>query len=370
MTRDSDPGFLRERRRIALIAPPWYPLPPAGYGGIELVVALLARELRRLGHCVTLFGAAGSEPGTVICAPSGWDAELGQPSGVTLELAYLARVFEQLRQVEHVDVVHDHSGHAGLLGSTLLARAPAVHTVHGHLDEPQRAFYSSVGARAGLVAISESQRSTAPELSWVGTVHNAVDVDALRVASRDEKDGFLLCLARICPAKGQSVAIEVARRTGRRLVLAGKVESYEYFRNEVAPHLDGERVRYVPNVAGREKADLLARADALLAPITWAEPFGLSVVEAMASGTPAISFALGAAVELIEEGRTGFVVRDVDAMVAAVSACAELEPMRCASLVRARFDPRAMAGGYMKVYERVIAGADGEELGGRSEDVA
>jgi len=370
MARNRHAGFLTERRRIVLIAPPWYPLPPIGYGGIELVVTLLARELRRHGHSVTLFGAAGSEAGTTVCAPSGWDAELGQPSGVTLELAYLARVFEQLRRIEGVDIVHDHSGHAGLLGSTLLARAAVVHTVHGHLDEPHRAFYASIGGRAALVAISDSQRSTAPELTWTSTVHNAVDIDALRIASRSEKEGFLLCLARICPAKGQSVAIEVARRTGRRLVLAGKVESYEYFRSEVAPHLDGERVRYIPNVAGREKADLLAKADALLAPISWAEPFGLSVVEAMASGTPAISFALGAAVELIEDGRTGFVVHDLDAMVAAVSRCAEIDPIRCASIARSRFDPLSMVNGYLRVYEHVIAGTDGAPLPTQSEEVA
>ncbi len=360
-------GSGRSTLRIAMIAPPWYPLPPSGYGGIELVVSLLVRELRRTGHEVTVFGAAGSDPGTTVLAPAGWAAYLGTIGGPARELTYLAHVFEAIRE-RGFDLVHDHSGFAGLLGSTLLESAPVVHTVHGPVDEPSQALYEAVGERARLVAVSESQRQQAPHLAWVGAVHNAVDVANLRVARREGKGGYLVCLARISPDKGQHTAIEVARRTGLRLILAGKIEENprgrEYFRERVEPHIDGDQIRYLPEVGGVDKADLLARAHALLAPIDWPEPFGLSVAEAMASGTPAISFARGAAPELIDQGRTGFVVCDVDAMVEAVTASAEIDPLVCASLARARFHPAVMASAYRCVYARVLDPAVGAELPG------
>jgi glycosyltransferase involved in cell wall biosynthesis len=350
------------RRCINLIAPPWYPLPPQGYGGIELVVTLLARELRRLGHEVTVYGADGSEPGTTVCAPRALDVHLGRPTGIPWELAYLSRVFERVSAAPRPDVIHDHSGYAGFLGCMLIDRAPVVHTVHGAIEDGDRAFLESVGDRAGLVAISESQRQTAAHLPWIATVHNAVDVDALDVGRPAEKEGYLLCLARICPAKGQHLAIEVARRTGRRLIIAGKVELTEeataYFRHRVEPAIDGSRVIYIHNVGGRQKARLLARATALLAPIAWNEPFGLSVVEAMASGTPAIAFRRGAMRELIREGATGFTTEAVDDMVARVEDADGIDPQRCAEIARQRFSPTAMAAGYLAAYV-VAAGDDG-----------
>jgi glycosyltransferase involved in cell wall biosynthesis len=346
--------------RIAVVAPPWYALPPQGYGGIELVVTLLVRDLRARGHSVLVFGAEGSDLGTIACAPQGWDADLGQPSGSARELTYLARVCRRLGRSGSIDVIHDHSGFAGVLAATLLDVAPVVHTVHGPLFELQRTFYRSLGDSAGLVAISHSQRRSAPALSWLGTVHNAVDVAALRTGTAAERGGYLLCLARVCSDKGQHVAIEVARRTGRRLVLAGKVEDSPegraYFEESIAPFIDGDLVVHIPNVAGVEKADLLARAHALLAPIHWPEPFGLSVAEALVSGTPAISFSLGAASELIDHGTTGFVVDDVDRMVAAVADCTWIDPLACARTGRARFHPRVMGERYLGIYAAVAAG--------------
>jgi glycosyltransferase involved in cell wall biosynthesis len=208
----------------------------------------------------------------------------------------------------------------------------------------------------------------------VGTVYNAVDVARLRLAARDEKESYLVCLARISPDKGQHTAIEVARRTGRRLILAGKIEESargrEYFLEHVEPYVDGDRIRYLADVNALEKADLLARAHALLAPIDWPEPFGLSVAEAMVSGTPAISFALGAAPELIEHGRTGFVVSDVNAMVEAVASSAEIDPLACASVARARFHPVVMADAYQRVYARVLDSPGIAKLPGIAKRVA
>jgi len=342
--------------RIALVAPPWYPVPPHGYGGIELVVSLLDRELRRRGHDVTLFAADGS-PGALPCAPRGWHTELGGLQQGVREATYAATVSRVLGKVGDVDVVHDHAGAATMSLLPIATSAPVLHTVHGPLTEAERTLYSELRDRIGLVAISDSQRSSAADLRWEGRVFNAVDVDNLEVCDPREKEPYLLCLARICEDKGQHVALEVARRAGMRLVLAGKVEATpagaDYFEGEIAPFIDGHSVVHITNVVGAQKARLLARAAALLAPLQWDEPFGLAMVEAMASGTPAIATRRGAAPELIEEGVTGFLGDSVDDMVAAIGHIRDVDPLECAAIARSRFTPAAMADAYLALYERV-----------------
>jgi glycosyltransferase involved in cell wall biosynthesis len=353
-----------KKLNIALISPPWYPVPPHGYGGVELVVSLLATGLRKRGHEVRLFGAEGSESGTIVCAPKEWREDLGLPQMSQREAAYAGRVYRKLRALTEtfgpVDVIHEHSGFVGLLAAQYQSDTPVVHTVHGPLDESERTGYESVVDGAGLVAISQNQRESAPDLSWIGTVHNAVDINALTLGPAEAGEPYLVALARICPEKGQHQAIEVARRAGMKLVLAGKIEntaeSLDYYRRLIGPHIDGDRVVHILNVAGAEKAELLAHATALLAPITWPEPFGLSIVEAMASGTPAIAFNLGAIPELIEEGLTGYVVEDVDAMVDAVRRVREIDPVSCAVRARLLFSPDAMVDSYLEVYRRAMGG--------------
>ena len=343
-----------------LIAPPWYPVPPSGYGGIELVVDLLAEGLQARGWRVTLLAAEGSHHRARVLAPQAWRHDLGGRQERMRELHYAARVAEQLRSIADADVVHDHAGFGTLVAACLTAAAPVVHTVHGALaqEDAQRGLLAELGDAVSLVAISAQQRSSAPELHWTGCVHNAVDTESHVVVPRSEKQGYLLCLARICEDKGQHMAIDVAERADMPLVLAGKVErnaaARDYFERLVRPRL-GEKVRHIPNVAGRAKSDLLARATALLAPAQWDEPFGLSVAEAMVSGTPAISTPRGAAPELIEVGLTGYLAEDVDAMVEAVARSGDIDPHACAEAARRRFGPDAMVDGYVGVYEKVLA---------------
>lgn len=345
---------------VALIAPPWYPVPPVGYGGIELVVSLLARGLRQRGHRVILFAAEDSHDAVVGLAPASWRPDLGAVHTQGLrDVTYAARVNDYLlNHAGHVDLVHDHAGPVMLALAQEMDHAPALHTVHGPVTEALASAVQSLGVGTSLVAISHSQLQPAPWLPWVGVVPNAVDIDALQFLPAGERDHYLLVLARICADKGQHHAIEVARRAGIKLVIAGKVDpgSEEYFETEVAPHLDGRQVTWVENVSGREKTRLLAHAAALLAPITWPEPFGLSMVEAMVSGTPTIAFRQGAAPELIDEGKTGFVVDTIDEMVAAVRNVGAIDPARCSLLARNRFSPDAMVEAYLRVYERVLTG--------------
>jgi glycosyltransferase involved in cell wall biosynthesis len=344
------------QRHAVIVAPPWYPTPPHGYGGIELVVGLLVDALREAGQRVTLLAAEGSQPGAIELAPRSWRADLGGPDERLRELTYATRVAATLATLGSIDVIHDHCGFATLVAACVADIAPVVHTVHGDIPEAYATFYASAANRASFVAISAAQRRTMPGLPWIGTVHNAVDVASLVVMPRSNEQ-YLLCLARICPDKGQHVAIEVARRTGMRLVLAGKVEAtpqaVEYFKRHVAPAIDGTKVVHLDNVAGDEKALLIARAYAVLAPLQWDEPFGLAMVEAMASGTPVLAMRRGAAPELVTDGVTGYLVNDVDEMAHAVSLAAQVDPWICAAATRARFSPPVMSASYRRLYEKV-----------------
>ena len=321
------------------------------------MVGLLTRELRRQGHDVVLFASAASDLATHRCAPSSWAADLGGPSEAWREVTYAARVLDTLHSAPAFDVVHDHCGGAMLIGALQWAGAPVVHTVHGVLGEPEETCYADLDSRAALVAISYAQRRSAETVGWFATVHNPIDVDGLWQANAADKQPYLLCLARICPDKGQHLALEVARRAGRPLVLAGKVdagpEGAEYYERWIAPAIDGSRVIHLHDVAGEQKGRLLANATALLAPLQWEEPFGLAMAEAMASGTPVVAFARGAAPEVVTPGVTGFLVNDVDGMVQALGEVDAIDPARCAAEARARFAPARAAAEYLAVYERV-----------------
>ena len=344
--------------RIAIVAPPWYPLPPHGYGGTELVVHLLHNELRRLGHRVTVFGAEGSGPGVETLAPGAWSVDLGSPRQAIREATYLTRVYEVL-EGKRFDVLHDHSGAVGTLAALHSGVARAVaHTIHGQLRDLDVEFYAGVQERVGLVAVSAAQ-AAGTGLRIAAVVHNAVDIQAARVQAAGE--GYLVEIARICAEKGQHLAIEVARRTGRRLVLAGKIEpspeGIAYFRERIEPHL-GAQVEYLPNVAGREKAELIGKAAAGIFPLQWPEPFGLALAECMASGTPVLALACGSAPELVEDAVTGFLAQDEDELVSAVGRLREIDRVRCAAAARSRFSPQRMAAGYLQVYRELLAAAE------------
>jgi len=348
--------FFSESLRVAIVAPPWYPVPPEGYGGTELVVHLLHTQLRGLGHRVTVFGAEGSGPGVQALAPAAWSEDLGGPLMGLRELSYLARVFERLRG-KQFDVLHDHTGPAGVLLALHSGVAPVVvHTMHGQLRPADLAFYREVAETASLVAISDHQASTAGDLRVAGVVHNAVNTQATGASA--DHDGYLVQIARICPEKGQHLAIEVARRTGRRLILAGKIEpgpvGDAYFHDRIRPHL-GPQVEYLPNVAGVEKAQLIGRAAAGIFPLNWPEPFGLALAECMAAGTPVVALRHGAAPELVEEGVTGFLADDADGLAAGVGRLWEIDRLACAARARARFSPERMAEGYLTVYAQSLA---------------
>ena len=339
--------------RIAQVAPAWYPLPPRGYGGTELVVHLLYSELRRMGHEVTVFGAEGSEGDVTMLADAAWSHDLGGLAEAARQATYLARVYAAMAG-RRFDVIHDHTGFEGLLLAIQSGLAPVVvHTIHGELTEPMRAFYKEVAERARLCAISLSQAASAPDIKLAGIVHNAVELPTAPPGVAHER--YLIEVARITPDKGQHLAIQVAQRAGRKLILAGKVErsgeGLQYFEEQVEPYLS-PTVEYYPNVAGAQKARLISRAAAGIFPLQWAEPFGLAMVECMVAGTPVLALRSGSTPELIEDGVTGFLAEDADDLVEGANRLEEIDRVRCATVARERFSPRHMAERYVAVYRR------------------
>jgi glycosyltransferase involved in cell wall biosynthesis len=306
-----------------------------------------------MGHEVTVFGAEGSEGKVTMLADAAWSHDLGGPAEAARQATYLARVYAAMSG-RRFDVIHDHTGFEGLLLAIQSGLAPVVvHTIHGELTEPMVTFYKEVDERARLCAISLSQAASAPDVKLAGIVHNAVELPSAPPSATHER--YLIEVARIIPDKGQHLAIQVAQRAGRKLILAGKVERSQeglrYFEEQVEPFLS-PTVEYYPNVAGAQKARLISRAAAGIFPLQWAEPFGLAMVECMVAGTPVLALRSGSTPELIEEGVTGFLAEDADDLVEGANRLDEIDRVRCATVARERFSPRHMAERYVAVYQR------------------
>jgi glycosyltransferase involved in cell wall biosynthesis len=341
-----------------MIVSPWFPVPPAGYGGIELMAYNLASQLSQRGHEVTVIGRQGSEGPfeALALAPESWTGHLGTRDQPVRHALFLYRAYEVIKR-RAFDVIHDHSGPPGLVVPAVCGpQAPVVATLHGALSEAEGDLLAAIDRKVHLVAISHAQQAMVAGVEWRGLVHNAVDPSQYAPITRpEEKEDYVVDLARITPDKGQHLAIEFARRANVRLVLAGKVDldSRSYFEEQIEPNLDGQ-VTWRENVDGKEKAQLLARARALVFPIQWQEPFGLAMVEAMMSGTPVIALAHGAAPEIVQPGVTGWLAEDVDGMVEAYEKLGEIDLGRCVDVAVKRFGPEQMASGYETVYERAI----------------
>jgi glycosyltransferase involved in cell wall biosynthesis len=335
--------------RIALLAPIAWRTPPLHYGPWERVVSLLCEGLAERGVDVTLFATKNSRTRARLAAvcPASWEEDPTIDRKVW-EGLHIAHCFERASEF---DLIHNHFDFLPLTFSRLVD-CPILTTIHGFSSPRILPVYAEYADRSFYVSISDADR--APGLPYIATVHHGVDLTELTLNETPGED--LVFLGRIHPDKGAAEAIEIARRAGRRLVMAGIVQDPAYFAAEVEPHLDGESVSYVGAVGPRERDLLLGGAAALLHPIRFEEPFGLSVVEAMACGTPVIAFRRGSMPEVIEHGVTGFLVETVEEAVAAVARLGELERRACRRWVGKRFSQRRMVHDYLGVYERILSG--------------
>lgn len=341
-----------KRLHVAMIAPPYFDIPPKAYGGIEAVVADLVDALIDRDHQVTLIGGGRhrTRAQRFLATCERQPAEqLGEPLPEVVHAAQVARLLEDL----DADVVHDHT-----LAGPLLARGrvtPTVVTVHGPAIGDPGTYYEALGSSVGLVAISDAQRARAPGLPWAATVHNAIRVDTFPF--RAQKDEFALFLGRFCPDKAPHLAVEAARAARLPIVLAGKcAEPAEraYFTREVEPRLGSDTTMFgVADAAA--KRDLLARAACLVFPVCWDEPFGLVMVEAMACGTPVAALRRGAVPEVVLPGQTGVIVDQPDELGGAIDQARRLDPWICRKHVQQNFTTDLMAAGYDAVYRRALA---------------
>jgi glycosyltransferase involved in cell wall biosynthesis len=344
------------RLRVAMLAPPWISVPPPGYGGVESVISVLTEALVRRGAEVTLFCAPGSRSSARVVTL----LDAAHPEEIERSLYegdHVARAFEEIDVAVDdgcFDVLHDHCGFTALAMADRLA-TPSVHTLHGQFTPGTAAFYARHGHKAALVGISQAQLASAPRgLRVIDVIPNPIDVRSWPL--REHKDDYLLWIGRMTAEKGPHRAIAAARSAGVPLVMAGVIQPGQqaYFDREVAPHIDGERVRFLGEVGGSVKHSLFAGARALLMPIRWQEPFGMVMVEALVCGTPVIAFREGAASELVVHGKTGFLVADEQDMAAAVKDLPRIAARDCRAWVAEHCDVDVVAAAYESTYRSAV----------------
>lgn len=356
--------------RIGVLASVAHRTPPRGYGPWEQVASTLTEGLVALGHDVTLFATADSLTAARLHAeaPTGYEEDPGVDAKV-VEHLHIGAAFERAGEL---DVISNHFDFAPLTYSRLVG-TPVVTTVHGFSSAAIVPVYRAYDDVAHYVAISDADRH--PDLTYAATIHHGVELDRFTFSPAADARGYLLFLGRIHPDKGTHRAVEVARRAGMPLVIAGIVQDREYFEARVAPAVDGREVTYVGPVGPAERDALLGGATALLHLIDFAEPFGLSVVESLATGTPVVAHDLGSMPEIIRHGSTGYLLpaprggpqdgrqdgrreeRAVQAAVDAVTRAAALDRGACRADVEERFTAARMVADYAGLFARLVDGA-------------
>jgi glycosyltransferase involved in cell wall biosynthesis len=341
-------GASRDGLRVAILAPISWRVPPRHYGPWEQFVSLLTEGLVRRGVDVTLFATADSMTSArlVATAPTGYSEDPGLSPKVW-EALHISVVFERAAEF---DLIHNSFDFLPLTYSDLVD-TPVVTTIHGFSSELIVPVFEKYNARGHYVAISDSDRHA--RLDYVATIHHGIDMDHFEpgVGPGD----YLLFFGRIHPEKGTLEAIDVAQKAELPLIIAGIIQDQDYFERSIEPRLDGERVTYVGPVGPDRRRDLLAGARALLHLVSFDEPFGFSVVEAMACGTPVIAHPRGSMPEIVRDGVSGFLVGSLEEAVVGVRAAASLDRTLVRSSVERRFDSNRMVDDYLELYHRVVA---------------
>ncbi len=359
--------------RIAQIAPPWITLPPKNYGGTESVISNLVEELVAQGHEVTLFAPGDTKTSAKLVSffPTSLLQEKVEWSMHLKAFYHLQKALEQVK-THNFDIVHTHlssSSDMYLFPLTAPLAIPHVTTLHskspfdrgpsGRFGDADR-YYMDWAPFVPIVAISESARAQEKlPLHFVDVVHNGIEMRQFPPPSKKRGD-YLVWLGRFVPEKGPHLAIEAAKRAHGPLVLAGTIDRYVkasmvYFQEQIKPQIDEEQIKYIGPVNMKQKVRLLSRAHGLLNPIEWEEPFGMVMIEAMALGCPVISFARGAAPEIVVHSSTGFLVKNVDEMVQSIPRIDEIDRETTRLHVERNFSAQVMAEKYTQVYKKVIA---------------
>jgi len=338
--------------RIAQIAPLYESVPPRLYGGTERVVYNLTEELVRRGHDVVLFASGDSETSAelVPCCERGLRLDGSVTDFHAYTMIQLAMAYER---AEGFDLIHNHVDYFAFPFARL-TRTPTLTTMHGRLDLPEVRRVNHVFREHPLISISDAQRTDLPDANWIATVHNGIDPG--QFTFRKEPGKYLAFLGRISVEKRPDRAIDIARAVGMPLRVAAKIDpaDRDYYEHAIRPLMDNDLVEFVGEIDEEQKDAFLGNAFAYLFPIDWPEPFGITMIEAMATGTPVIAMNCGAVPEVVRDGVTGFVCRDIGEMIASVPRIAEISREACRLHVEKHFSRADMAKKYEQAYQRVL----------------
>ena len=341
--------------KIAQISPIVERVPPKKYGGTERVVYTLTEELVRRGHDVTLFATEDSITSARLISTSKKGLrESAQSKFYERMLETLTHVGMAYSMQDEFDIIHDHSG-AETLPMATLAKTPVVRTVHSAFNEKNVKIYQELNNSFNpyFVSISNSQREPLPDINYISTVYNGLSMNNYPFSSIQE--GYLLFVGRIAIEKGVHNAIKVAQRLKLPLIIAAKLEEINipYFREYIKPHLS-DSIQWIGEVSEEERNRLMSRALCFLHPVTFREPFGLTLIESMATGCPVIAFNKGSIPEIIQEGRTGFIVDTETEMIAAVKQINTINRNYCRQYALTNFSAERMTDNYERVYQRIL----------------
>ena len=333
--------------RVAVLAPVAWRTPPRHYGPWEQIASNIAEGLVKKGIEVTLFATGDSITAGKLDAvcEQGYEELRGQDAKV-LECLHISNLMEKAGEF---DIIHNNFDFLPLTYSGLI-KTPVITTIHGFSSEKIIPVYKKYNDKGYYVSISNADRS--PELNYLATVYNGLNVDEFEFV--DDPDDYLLYFGRIHHDKGTAEAIEIAKKSKRKLLIAGIIQDEGYFREKIEPQLN-DQIQYIGHAGPDKRKALLGKAYALLHPINFNEPFGMSVAEAMLCGTPVIAFNKGSMPELIQNEKTGFLVNDIDSAVAAVSQIKNIKRRDCYNWASSQFSSEKMVEDYLGLYKRILS---------------
>jgi glycosyltransferase involved in cell wall biosynthesis len=343
--------------KIAQVAPLWIPVPPHTYGGTELVVSWLCEELVKRGHDVTLFASGDSKTRAnliPIWPKSLWRAKLRAPHAV------FSLMYKKLAEMEKdFDIIHDHCEFYTAPFSKFF-KTPMVSTIHHPMYEEMIILFKKL-PEVNYVAISNAQRRNAPGVNFVKTIHHGLPTEDYDF--NPEPEDHLLWLSKLTPEKGIAEAIEIAKKTGEKLIIAGVIpkEYHDFFEYRIQPMIDGKQIQFVGAADFKKKVELFKKAKACLYPIKREEPFGLIVIESMACGTPVIAYKRGAMAEIIKNGKTGFLVNSQKEMIEALKKIKKIKRIDCYRHIKKKFNLEKMVNKYEALYNTILKNAKKEK---------
>ncbi|MFA6296887.1 MAG: glycosyltransferase family 4 protein [Patescibacteria group bacterium] len=339
--------------KIAILAPLWKRVPPIKYGGTEVVVSLLTEELVKRGHEVTLFACGTSKTKAKLFSII--DKSLYEMLGkfdwnyFYMDLINGGKCYEMANQF---DVIHNHVGFT-MLPFARLVKTPTLTTLHSSKRELEK--LAETYSKENFVSISDAQRNLWPELNYLDTVYHGIDLSKFEFSENSGE--YLFFVGTISPEKGADKAIEVAKKTGEKLLIAGdrRPEFENFYKEKIEPFIDDDQIKFLGEITPQMRNKIMKKAKAFIFPISWNEAFGLVLIEAMACGTPVITFNKGAIPEIVENGKTGFIVNDITEMEKSVKMIDKIRRSDCRKIVQEKFTVEKMADNYLKIYEQLVS---------------